>query len=109
MINSKIIKLYYSGTNIEVLQGDHVVFKTLFLRRRKIGRVSYIPKLTGRELAKQGEDTDDWIIEFEDKTVLANTYVPEELQPSKRILFISRGNDNYIGITSKEVDEIDSQ
>ena len=108
MINSEVKKLYYDGTDIEVLKGDYVIYKTAFLRRKRKGRVSYIPKLTGRELAKQGKDTDEWIIEFEDKTVAAWIYVPEELQPSKRVIFIKRGDDDYSGITSEELEKIET-
>lgn len=98
-------KLLYFGTDIEVLEGDYITLKTLFTRRPRKGRVSYIPKITGRELAKQNKNPDDWLIELEDHTVTGWLYSPEDLQPSKRLSFVKRKDDDYKGTTSQELEE----
>lgn len=98
-------KLLYFGTDIEVLEGDYIIFKTFFTRRPRNGRVSYIPKMTGRELAKSNKNPDDWLIELEDSTVTGWLYSPEDLQPPKRLSFVKRKDDDYKGMTSQELEE----
>lgn len=102
-------RLYYFDTETEVIKGDVIVLRTLFLRRKKLGRVSYIPEKTGRELQKENKDCDDWLIEFDDKTMTGWIYSPEDLQPPKRLELISRGDDGYKGISSSELEKIEQE
>ena len=106
---NKTERLYYYGIDIEVLKGDFVVLKTFLLRRKKKGRVSYIPEQTASELGEQGKDSDDWLIELDDKTVTGWLYSPVDLQPSKRLKLISRGEDNYNGITSEDIEKYEQE
>ena len=100
-------KIYYSEIEIEVLEGDYVLLKPLFFGKGKYGRVSYIPDITARELAKENKQADEWIIEFEDKTVTGWTYSPEDLQPPKRLKFIKRKDDSYVGPSSDEIEKLE--
>lgn len=97
-------RLYYHGTDIEVLPGDHILLQTLLLRRKKRGRVSYIPRFTAVELADQKKNPDSWLIEFSDGTVTGWIYYPEDLQPPKRLTFIERSDDHYKGISTDELE-----
>jgi hypothetical protein len=105
----KTNRLYYFGTEKEVLKGDVIVLRTLFLRRKKLGRVSYIPDKTGRELQKENKGCDDWLIEFDDKTMTGWIYSPKDLQPPKRLEFISRCDDEYKGISSSELEKVEQE
>lgn len=100
-------RLYYFDTETEVLMGDVIIYQTLIMRRKKLGRVSYIPEKTGRELQKEKKNCDDWLIEFDDKTMTGWIYSPEDLQPPKRLEFVTRGNDEYKGISSSELEKIE--
>ena len=102
-------RLYYFDTETEVLEGDRIVYKSILFRRKKLGRVSYIPKKTGRELQQLKKDCDDWLLEFNDKTVTGWFYSPEDLQPNKRLSFVSRQLDNYIGITTSELEKTEQK
>jgi hypothetical protein len=61
--------------------------------------------LTGRELAKENKNPDDWLIELEDYTVTGWMYSPEDLQPPKRLSFVKRKDDDYKVITSLELEK----
>lgn len=97
-------RLYYPATDIEVLAGDHVQLRTLLLRKKILGRVSYIPQFTAHELAQQNKNADSWLIELSDGTATGWIYYPEDLQPPKRLTFIKRGDDDYKGMDTEELE-----
>jgi hypothetical protein len=103
----KTDRLYYFGTETEILAGDHVVLKGFFTGRPKSGRVSYIPEKTAKKLAEEKKDSDDWLIELSDGTVTGWLYSPEDLPASKRLKFVSRKNDNYKGTNSDELEVLE--
>jgi len=92
-----------------VLQGDHIAFKSILFRKNRLGRISYIPDKTALELSKEKKNPDSWLIEFSDKTVTGWLYHPEEMQPTKRLRFLSRKSDSYDGLSSTELENIESQ
>lgn len=84
-------RLFYHGTNIEVQLGDRVeVTKGILFRRRVGGSVVYLPGVSERHPEMADETTSDWAIGLDDGTVMSWLYLPEELQPSKRIRFMYR-------------------
>jgi len=105
----KTDRLYYHNTETEVLEGDHIAFKSLFFGKTKLGRVSYIPAKTAIELSNENKNPDDWLIELSDKTATGWLYHPEDMQPTKRIQFLSRTSDSYKGLTSAESEELESR
>lgn len=100
--------LFYYSTDIEIQEGDYIEFTSLFTRKKKLGRVSYIPKYTAIELQKSGKQPDDWLIQFDDGTVTGWLYHPEETKPISRLHFIKRKDDSFKGITSEELEQIDN-
>jgi hypothetical protein len=45
------------------------------------------------------------LIELSDRTVTGWIYYPEDLQPPKRLSFIKRGNGDYKGINTDELEQ----
>lgn len=86
-------QLYYHGTQEEVRAGDIVLYRTFLLRRKKRGVAAYIPEKAADELAAEGKDSDDWLIDMQDGTVMGWLYHPAGLQPSKRLSLIARQRD----------------
>ncbi len=98
-------KLFYYNSEVQVLAGDHVLYSPVLFGKKKRGRVSYIPRKTARELAQEKKQADDWIIEFDDGTVTGWIYSPEDLQPAKRLKFLSRKDDQYSGPSSDDLEK----
>ncbi len=78
--------------------GDRVNFKTLFLRRDRLGTVCFVPRQTARERAGQKKPPQDWLLKLDDGTMTGWLYAPEDIQPPQRLLFVGR--------TEGEVEEI---
>lgn len=84
-------RLFYHGTDVEVQLGDRVeVIRGLLFRRRVGGSVVYLPGVSERHPEMEDETSSDWAIRLDDGTVMSWIYLPEELQPSKRIHFVHR-------------------
>jgi hypothetical protein len=85
-------RLYYQGTEIPVIVGDRVVVKSLFGRKRN-GVVTYVPGQSKVHSEMEGPGFAQWAITLDDEagTTLVWTYAPDQLQPARRILFVSRG------------------
>jgi hypothetical protein len=102
-------ELYYYGTKTRVHLGDRVSFKTLLSRRTKLATVACIPERTGRQLATEGQQPDNWLLRFDDGTITGWIYSPEDLQPTKRLTFIGRGDPDFRGISNKELEELEKK
>lgn len=83
-------KLYYHGTSIEVQLGDRVEMKR-WLRKPLLGTVAYMPGVSLPHDEMEDDDLHRWAIRFEDGSLLSWMYVPDSLQPEKRLAFIERG------------------
>lgn len=86
-----VSKLFYHGTDIEVMLGDRVRYtKGLFWRRAVSGRVCYMPGVSNPHPQLDFEGTRMWSIQLENGSNYAWIYCPEEVQPSWRIKFVAR-------------------
>ena len=102
-------RLYYWGSETEVLAGDYVLYRPFFGLRAKAGRVIYIPEEDGRELESRGEDSDDWYIELDSGVRYGWVYSPQDLQPDKRLSFVRRGESDFEQTTSDKIEEEESE
>ena len=102
-------KLFYFGSNVEVELGDRIEYRTLLLRHMRPGAVVCIPDKTALELADEGKDPEDWLIKFDDGTYTGWMYHPEELQPAKRLRFVSRADGDVEGISNAELERLDAE
>lgn len=102
-------RLYYFGTNDEVLLGDRIEYRTLIFRRRHLGHVVCIPDKTGRELAALGKDPDDWLFKLDSGVVTGWLYSPEDLQPPARLRLIGRAAGAPERITNAELEESEAR
>ena len=82
--------LSYHGTDVEVMLGDHVLFKRL-IRRNLKGKVVYIPGISPKHPDIEGDSSTQWAIELENGMILLMVYWPEGSQPKNVIVFIERG------------------
>lgn len=87
-------KLFYFGTNDEVLLGDRVEVRGWILRYK--GHVSYIPGISPKHDSLEYDDIKQWAITADDGTVYAMGYYPAQLQPSKKIKLLERGSAKLI-------------
>ncbi len=101
-------KLLYHGTDNEVREGDRIEYRTVFLRRRKLGTVVCIPEKTALELNAENKSPDDWLIRFDDGTDTGWMYHPEELQPPKRLTLVARGAE-YERTTADELERQEAE
>lgn len=87
-------RLLYHDTDDEVRLGDRVRMKRLF-RKPLHGTVVYMPGVSPPHPEMEWPEFSRWAIELDDGTVMAWPYVPEELQPSKRISLLQRGSAEF--------------
>lgn len=100
--------LRYWGTQDEVLPGDRIEYKSLVLRRKRLGTVVCIPPRTALELDAEKKQPEDWLIRFDDGTYTGWMYHPEELQPNRRLRLIGRDAE-YEPITNEELERQDNE
>lgn len=86
-------RLYYFGTREEVRLGDRVRIKRWLLKDLE-GVVCYIPGSGPRhpDLDVPEEGFRHWAILRDDGIVLQVIYAPEQVQPRKNIVLLSRGH-----------------
>ena len=101
-------KLHYFGTDEDVRPGDRVQYTSLILRRKRLATVVCIPEKTAVELDVEKKQPEDWLIKFDDGTYTGWMYHPEELQPNKRLILVSRGAE-YERITGADLDRMDNE
>jgi len=101
--------LFYIGTRTEVEHGDRIEYTTLFRRHRRPGTVVCIPEKTALELNDDKKMPDDWLIRFDDGTFTGWMYHPEEMQPHKRLAFVSRAIGDVEAISNAELDAMDEK
>lgn len=89
-------KLYYHGTAEDVRLGDRVRIRRL-MRKPLSGVVCHIPGESPPHPEMIWEDgVGNWAIRLEDGSLIGWIFLPDEVQPSKRIELISRGEvDGY--------------
>ncbi len=97
-------RLLYHGTDEEVREGDRIEYRTFFLRRKKLGTVVCIPLKTAGELNAEKKPPEDWLIRLDEGTYTGWMYYPEELQPTSRLKFVSRGAE-YERTTAGELEK----
>ncbi|HEX7708964.1 MAG TPA: hypothetical protein VF701_21085 [Thermoanaerobaculia bacterium] len=103
MTTGKNDQLVYHGTSDEVRLGDRVRL-TRLIRKPVYGTVTYMPGVSPRHREMEWPEFSRWAIELDDGTVMSWPYVPEELQPSKRLQLVRRGDPDYEGL--KPADEL---
>lgn len=79
---------YTTGEQVEV--GDRIEWNPLFGRSRR-GVVSYIPARSAATLPAT-EEPEHWSWDLDDGSRMLQIYIPEELQPSRRMRFVERGS-----------------
>src|SRR5262249_24467840 len=85
-------KLYYYGTEEEVRLGDRVLIKRLIFRN-KLGVVFYIPgQSESHPQMKDESGLSDWAVQTDDGILWSWPYLPQEVQPTKRIKLLSRNH-----------------
>src|SRR5947209_13134062 len=94
----KLDRLYYHGTDLEVHLGDRVVYRGLCGTSQ--GVVCHMPGESPQhpELEDDFSGLRHWAIKFPDGSMLSWLHAPDELQPSRRIKFVSRAEHGYAGI-----------
>ncbi len=102
-------ELRYHGTEIPVRLGDRVNYKTLLLRRQRLGTVCYLPEKTGRELAAETKNPEDWLIKMDDGTITGWLYSPEDVPPPKRLLFVSRSQGPVDVVTNEDLERMEAK
>lgn len=90
-------RLYYHGTDLEVSLGDRVLVRRWLGRARK-GTVCYLPGVSQPNPEMENDGEPYWAVELESGTRLVWPYVPSQLQPSKRIELLGRGDPSYRGL-----------
>lgn len=90
-------KLYYHGTDTEVLLGDRVTVKRIF-GPAEPGEVWYLPGVSPPHPDMESEGVLDWAIRLDDGTILSWIFLPEQEQPTKRVRFIRRAVAGYVGL-----------
>ncbi len=100
--------LKYFGTDDELREGDRVEYKSLILRRKRLGTIVYIPPKTALELNDEKKPPDDWLIKLDNGIYTGGMFHPEELQPGKRLRLISRDAD-YERTTSDQLEREEAE
>ncbi len=90
--STKSSRLYYHGTSEEVRLGDRVKIKRLFGRDLE-GFVCYVPGISPPHKDLEYGSVKKWAIKTSDGTVYAIGYYPPRIQPRKKIVFVSRGDE----------------
>jgi hypothetical protein len=96
-------RLYYCGTETAVQIGDLVEVKRGWFGRYERGRVCYLPGISKPHPEMERDGTAYWAIELEDGTVVSWIYLPERIQPGRRIRFIARGSQPAPGLSPTDV------
>ena len=93
-------RLFYHGTNVEVMLGDHILLtRGLLIKRQVPGVVCYMPGVSPPHPEMEWDSGNlDWAISLEDGEVWAWLYLPDRLRPSKRIQFLYRGDPEFRGL-----------
>ncbi|QSQ23591.1 hypothetical protein JY651_00980 [Pyxidicoccus parkwayensis] len=83
---------YYFGTREEVRLGDRVRIKRWLFKDLE-GVVCYIPGFGPRhpDLDVPEEEFQEWAIRCDDR-ILVQLYAPEQVQPKKDLVLLSRGH-----------------
>jgi hypothetical protein len=102
-------RLYYYDTKIMVKLGDRIDFPTLVFRKPRHGTVCCIPTKSARVLMAEMQDSEDWLLKFDNGTYTGWIYSPEDLQPNKRLKFLERGEPGYIGITNDAMERMEAE
>jgi hypothetical protein len=84
-------KLFYHGTDVDVRLGDRFEMKR-FLRKPIRGTVVYMPGVSPPNPGMEWPEFSRWGVQLDDGTMLSWPYLPAQLQPEKRLLFVSRGD-----------------
>jgi hypothetical protein len=101
--------LYYHGTQVMLELGDRVDFRSAFFRRSRPGTICCIPARTARVLAQEQREPEDWLLKFDNGMYTGWLYSPEDLQPGKRLIFLSRGKPGYEGISNDQLEQMDAE
>ena len=86
-------RLRYHATEIDLHLGDHLTYRRLF--RRVPGRVCYLPGESQAHPEMEYRGVKRWAIELEDGTVISWLFSPELQEPSSRIRFERRADEDY--------------
>lgn len=96
-MTTKSERLVYHGTSDDVRLGDRVRVTRIF-RKAIEGTVAYLPGVSPRHPEMEWPEFSRWAIELDDGTVMSWPYIPDELQPPKRIQLVRRGDRDHIGL-----------
>ncbi len=97
---TKRSRLFYHGTDVEVMLGDIVPVKRL-IRRNVQGTVVYIPGISPKHPDIEDEYGPQWAIELENGRILLMIYWPEGSQPKSDIKLIERGETKSHPVTKR--------
>ena len=88
----KTSRLYYAGTQMEVMLGDVVRLKRWF-HPAVAGVVCYLPGISRPHPDLENEDGKHWAIRLSDGSLCPMAFAPENPygQPAKSIGFVRRG------------------
>ncbi|MFH2046163.1 MAG: hypothetical protein ABIK92_13555 [Pseudomonadota bacterium] len=94
-------RFYYAGTKTEIKLGDNIIFKKFFFKKIN-GIVYYIPSQSPVNPEMEYENVKHWTIKLDDGRVISWIYSPNEVQPSKRVLFIKRADLDKEGLQPED-------
>ena len=95
--------LCYHNTDTKIMLGDHITYSKWLGLKKIESRVCYVPGVS--PIHKAMSDTDHsslWAITDGPKNIIQMLYVQDDKFVSKRIKFVSRSSDNYVGLKANE-------
>jgi hypothetical protein len=95
-------QLTYRSSTIVIRLGDYVTYRAFPFLRRKPAVVHYVPGQSPphREMTDNGLSY--WAIRRSDGSLIAWPHLPGQLQASRWLSFVSRGEDAYQGLQPHE-------
>lgn len=94
LISAPHSRLFYYGTTDEVQLGDRIRVKR-WIRKDLLATVCY-PGISPRHPVLEGDDVSEWAFQADSGEVRIVAYLPEHLQPPRKMELIARGEPRSI-------------
>lgn len=91
----------YHGSDTQVLLGDHVQFRSLFIFK-KLGRAVYVPGISPEHKEMEGDEYSLLSVEYGDRRMISWPIFRGRFEAPKALVFVRRSTEDFKGLQPGE-------